>query len=44
VWSGERGAGSGEQGIREQGAGIDEENLLFVIFVMNLEVQKKKLL
>jgi hypothetical protein len=39
----EQGAGSGEQGIREQG-GIEEKYFMFTIFVMNLEVRKKNLL
>jgi hypothetical protein len=38
----EHGAGSGEQGIREQGRGIEEKYFIFTIFVMNLEVQNKK--
>jgi hypothetical protein len=40
----EWGAGSGEQGIREQGGGIEEKYFMFTIFVMNLEVRKKNLL
>jgi hypothetical protein len=40
----ERGAGSKEQGIREQGGGIEEKYFMFTIFVTNLEVRKKNLL
>jgi hypothetical protein len=42
VWSGERGAG--EQGIREQGAGIHEKYFIFAIFVIIFGVYKNNVL